>query len=100
MFPPATLWRAELGSQQGFLCHHNQLEEGRICPHETAEATSRGDLMQQKHNSAGTSLVGDSEKSRTAFVTILIHLLLQAELHFQHQTSHPEIHTFGTSKQQ
>lgn len=82
MFPPATLWRAELGSHHGFFCHHNQLEEGRICPHETAKATSRGDLTQQKHNSAGTSLVGDSEKSRTAFVTILIHLLLQAELHF------------------
>lgn len=100
MLPPATFWRAALGSHQGFLCQHNQLEEGRICPRETAEATSRGDLMQQKHNSAGTSLVGGSEKSRTAFVTIPIHLLLQTELPLQHQTSHPEIHTFGSSTKQ
>lgn len=44
------------------------------------------DLMEQKHNSAGTSLVGDSEKIRAAFVPILIHLLLQTELHLQIST--------------
>lgn len=88
-------WRAELGSYQEFLCQHNQLEEGRICPHETAEATSRGDLMQQKHNSAGTFL-WEAQKSRAAPVTILMYLHLQ----IQQQTSHPETHTLGSSQKQ
>lgn len=57
--------------------------------------TSRGDLVQQKHNSAGTFL-WEAQKSRTACVTILMHLDLQ----IQQQTSHPEIHTLGRSNKQ